>query len=109
MYEYIKYGADRKIALVKNTYTQNDNLAIQMISHDGEFPEPWNSLTVNLSGKCDTDCAFIDVNNNGADIINWLIKNDIAHPTGRTEVSGFCAYPEVKFTKRALCDMDKWM
>lgn len=109
MYEYIKYGADRKITLAKDQYLHTDNLAVQMISHDEGYPEPWNDLTINLSRKCDLDCAFIDTNNNGADIMNWLAKNDIAYPTGRTGASGFCVYPEVKFTEKALSEMERWM
>ena len=109
MYEYIKYGADRKITLAKNQYAENDNLAVEMVSHDEDYPEAWSDLTVNLSRECKPDCAFIDTNDNGSDIIDWLVKNDIAYPTGRTGASGFCVYPEVKFTDKALSEMEDWL
>lgn len=105
MYKYVKYGADRKIKLTKNRYAENNNLAVQMVSYEEEYGEPWSSLTVNLSVKCDKNCAFIDTNNNGEDIIKWLEDNNIAHLTGRMMPSGFCLYPEVKFTDAALKDM----
>ena len=45
----------------------------------------------------DEDCGFIDTNNLGNNIIQWLIDNNLAMQTGRFGKSGFCVYPEVKF------------
>ena len=43
------------------------------------------------------DCIVIDVNNNGPDIIDWLIDNKLGHLSGKIKQSGFCVYPEFIF------------
>jgi hypothetical protein len=96
-----KYGKDRPIELVASSYTSGHGLAIAMITYEEGYPEPWQNLTVNLEIATDDNCAFVDTNNNGEEIIEWLISNGIGKPTGRTARSGFCIYPEVEF------DMDK--
>lgn len=69
-----KYGKSIPVRLQVRSYL-NGNLAIQMITcEDGE---PWNTLTVNLGGKCKKDCAFIDTNNNGDSILPWLVRNGL--------------------------------
>lgn len=88
---------DHFITFHLNHYLENNNLYVGMLCHDDGYPEPWSDLTVNLSIKCDDDCAFIDTNNNGEGILLWLTLNNIAMPTGRTVQNGFWVYPEVKF------------
>ena len=58
-----KYGSTRPIQLQVAAY-MNGNLAIEMITWEDGCPEPWNTLTVNLTWQCEKDCAFIDTNNN---------------------------------------------
>lgn len=95
------WGSDHKITFEIHKYAENDNLAIQMLCWDEEWAEPWSMLTVNLSKKCKPNCAFIDINNNGDAIIDWLISNNLGKPTDRLGFSGFCVYPEFEF------DMDE--
>lgn len=84
----------------------NDNLAIQMLYNaDGEW-EPWYVLTVNFDIELSKNCAFIDTNNNGSDILTWIVRNGLAVPTGRTAESGFCSYPEYRFRAAALEECD---
>ena len=49
----------------------------------------------------DTKYAYIDINDNGNEIIDWLITNKLGKLTGRICHSGFCMYPEFEF------DMDE--
>lgn len=95
------WGGDHKISFRINSYAANDNLAVEMFCWDDEYPEPWSILTVNLDEKCEPNCAFIDINNNGSHIVDWLIENNLGKPTGRLGYSGFCVYPEFEF------DMDE--
>lgn len=95
------WGNDHEITFEVTTYAQNDNLAIQMLCWDDEWPEPWSILTVNLDKMCKPNCAFIDTNNNGDGIIDWLISNNLGKLTGRIGFSGFCMYQEFEF------DMDE--
>ena len=98
---YHKWGKDHQITFEIHKYADNDNLAILMISWDEGYPEHWSTLTVNLDEKCKPTCAFIDTNNNGEDIVKWLVDNKLGHPTGKLGFSGFCVYPEFEF------DMDE--
>lgn len=56
-------------------------------------------------------CQFIDTNNNGEEVLDWLMLYGLCTPTGRYAVSGFCKYPEVDFyqserfmKQKELCD-----
>jgi hypothetical protein len=80
-----------------NNYCENGNLYVGLITHEEGYAEPWQNLTVNLSVKCADDCAFIDTNNNGDEIMTWLVSNKLGKPTGRIKTSGWCVYPEFKF------------
>lgn len=95
------WGQTHQITFEIHKYAENDNLAIQMMCWDEEWPEPWSMLTVNLSKKCKPNCAFIDINNNGGAIVDWLIANNLGKETERIGFSGFCVYPEFEF------DMDE--
>ena len=96
------WGKNHAITFELNNYTENGNLYVGMICHDDGWPEPWSSLTVNLSVKCGENCAFIDTNNNGEEIINWLISNKLGKLTGRMQPSGWCLFPEFAFNMEEL-------
>lgn len=80
-FELNKYGKIYSISLEVNSY-MDGNLAIQMYSWEDGYPEPWDFLTVNLEGKREKDCAFIDTNHNGQEILVWIIRNGLAVPAG---------------------------
>ncbi len=106
MLKITRYGITIPVTFRKSHYVENDNLYVGIVCWGEGYPEPWSDLTVNLSVKCEDDCAFIDINNNG-EVIDWLIENNIAVPTGRVEASGFCLYPEVRFNKDFLAQLDE--
>jgi hypothetical protein len=95
------WGKEHEITLDISHYANNDNLYIGLVCWEdignGEYPEPWSDLTVNLDIRCRPNCAFIDINDNGKEIIDWLMANKLGTPTGRVAHSGFCAYPEFEF------------
>lgn len=96
------WGCNHPITFELNHYCENNNLHVGMFTWEEGWPEPWSTLTVNLSVKCRDNCAFIDVNNNGDDIIEWLISNNLGKLTGRTQLSGWCVYPEFEFNMEEL-------
>ena len=96
------WGNEHEITLKENHYADNNNLAIAMYCWEDGCPEPWSVLTVNLGIKCRPNCAFIDTNNNGEDIVDWLEINRLAKPTGRLAPSGYCLYPEYEFNMREV-------
>ncbi|WP_368379350.1 DUF4313 domain-containing protein [[Clostridium] symbiosum] len=104
-FELNKYGKIYPISLEVNSY-MDGNLAIQMYSWEDGYPEPWDFLTVNLEGKREKDCAFIDTNHNGQEILVWIIRNGLAVPAGRYGRSGYCSYPEYRFKETLLREID---
>lgn len=95
-------GRSIPVTLRKATYVDFNNLYVGLVSWEDDYPEPWGDLTVNLGVPMEPDCAFIDTNNCGDGVIDWLIENNIAIPTGDWGRSGFCIYPEVRFNKEFL-------
>lgn len=104
-FPYEKYGTTRPIQLQITCYLDG-NLAIEMISWESGTPELWNTLTINLPGRRKTNYAFIDTNNNGKDILAWLIRHGLAIATGSFSQSGFCTYPEYRFREERLRKID---
>lgn len=100
-----KYGTTYKIELKVTSYMEG-NLAVTMTSWENGEPEPWNVLTVNLDSVRPQNCAFIDSNNNGEEILAWIIRHGLAVPTGTYERSGFCRYPEYRFRPEILQEID---
>lgn len=95
------WGKEHQITLHTNHYANNGNLYIGMDCWEdignGEYAEPWGDLTVNLGVKCKPNCAFIDTNDNGDEIIGWLMASKLGTPTGRIAASGYRMYPEFEF------------
>lgn len=98
---YSRFGKTHRIQLVFQMYTEG-NLGIEMYVHEHREVEPWGMLTINLDGKRSKDCAFIDINNHGYEIMKWIEKHGLGHPTGRIGQSGYCIYPEVRFEAELL-------
>ena len=101
--KYYKRGKLHDISFRLATYAENGNLYVGMLSHDEGYAEPWSDLSVNLSMKRKPNCAFIDVNNNGEEIIDWLCSYGLTTETGMMKYNELCIYPEVEF------NMDKLM
>ena len=102
MINYNKYGKNHPMTFQLANYAENGNLYVGMITNEEGWPEPWSNLTVNLSVKCENNRAFIDANNNGVEIINWLLENNLGHLTGREMPSGWCRYLEFEFNMDEL-------
>ena len=81
-------------------------MALLLVDWSQGDPQPWGDLSVNLGKSIAKDCAFIDVNNFGNDILSWIEKNGLGSPTGRNEQSGFVVYPEYHFHPERLKELD---
>jgi hypothetical protein len=94
-----KYGTNHPMTFELANYADNATLYVGLITNEEGYPEPWQNLTVNLdeSRRCKPNCAFIDTNNNGKEIIRWLEENNLGETTGRIAASGWCFYPEFEF------------
>lgn len=92
-----KWGSNHQMTFELNRYADNGNLYVGLIANENGYPEPWQNLTVNLGVKCEENYAFIDTNNNGWEIIDWLLRNRLGLLTGIEMRSGWCSYPEFHF------------
>ena len=99
-----KWGKSHPITFELGNYVENGNLYVGMITNYEGYPEPYSSLTVNLSVKCKPNRAFINTNNNGNEIMAWLEQNGLGHYTGNLMPSGWCVYPEFEFNMDALME-----
>ena len=97
-----KYGNNHPMTFDLASYVENGNLYVGLVTNEEGYPEPWSNLTVNLSVNCDKDCGYIDTNNNGTEIVEWLITNKLGRLTGKMRTSGWCIYPEFKFNMEKL-------
>ena len=96
------WGKTHPIEFQFDNYVDNGNLYVGMITTEDGWHEPWSSLTVNLGVKCADNCAFIDTNNNGPEIINWLLENNLGKLTDREMPSGWCRFLEFEFNMEEL-------
>lgn len=99
-------GKKVSLELQVRSYYNGGSLALLLADWSQGEPEPWGDLSVNLGNAVTKNCAFIDVNNLGSDILSWIEKNGLGSPTGRTEQSGFVAYPEYRFNPERLKELD---
>ena len=99
-----KYGTAHPMTFELATYVENGNLYVGLLCHDDGYPMPWQNLTVNLSVPCKPNRAFIDTNNNGNEIIDWLEQNGLGYYTGNLMPSGWCVYPEFEFNMEKLME-----
>lgn len=100
------HGTEASLELQVRPYYNAGKLALLLVDWSSGNPEPWGDLTVNLGCHVDKDCAFININGLGEDILPWVEKNGLGKPTGRCQCSGFVTYPEYHFDARRLFELD---
>lgn len=74
----------------------NGNTAVMIYKPKLLGYEEWDVLTVNTDTVLSPDCACIDTNHHGEDIIDCLKQLGLGEATGLTCTSGFCKYPVFK-------------
>lgn len=105
-YDFLRYK-DEWVYPVFEAYESGlgSPIAMSLYSIDEEAEgeievELYTDVTTHLPQiKRSAGCQFIDTNNNGADIIDWLEQNKFGERTGNVGSSGFCTYPEFNFYK----------
>ena len=99
-------GKKVPLELQVRAYYCGGALALMLADWTSGEPEPWADLTVNLGEPDKKDCAFVDVNKLGQDILPWIEQNGLGRPTGRSQRSGFVVYPEYRFDSERLKELD---
>jgi len=98
------FSGEIQVSLEINTYLNNGCMYIGLVEQ-GEYPEPYGDLTVNLAGKAPDYCGYVDLNNM-PELEKFIEENDLGEFTGLTQRSGFCEYPLYLFNVdklRELC------
>lgn len=102
------YGETVSLELQVRSYYNAGKLALQLADWSDGEPEDWADLTVNLGCSVEKDCAFVDINDLGEEILAWVEKNGLGKPTGRSQRSGFVVYPEYRFDAGRLRELDDY-
>lgn len=102
-----KYGKTYPIRIHVSTYVEYGNLAIERDALIDGVWEHWDTLTINLT-TCSQgpNCAFLDVNNCGEECVSWLLKYGFGELLSQVKTSGFCCYPEFRFSEQKLRELD---
>ena len=103
-----EWGNDYKLSFLKTAYAYGGGIAIEALCEEADpdiDPEPWlepyANVTVNLGVPCGERCAFLDTNNS-RHLVDWMVEQGLVVLTGATMPSGFCIYPEGRFTEEFL-------
>lgn len=99
-------GNNMLLELQVRPYYNAGKLALLLVDWSNGEPEHWDDLTVNLGCHVKKDCAFVNVNHLGENILAWIEKNGLGKPTGRKQLSGFIEYPEYHFNAGKLRELD---
>lgn len=105
--EYKGYSDTYQVIPYLSTYQTCPNLYMGLMSYDTDFGgmDHFTDVTVNLR-KLPYLHAAIDINNNGAQMLDFLQKNAFGELTGRQIPSGYCVFPVFKFNEDKLRQID---
>lgn len=93
-----RYGHVHDITFELDRYASGGGLAIIMYCQEEGWKESYAVLTVNLEDyPTFGNRAYVDTNNLGDEILQWIEDNNLGQPTGEIGYSGFCVYPEYEF------------
>ena len=108
-FEIIKYRKRHPLSISIGHYSTG-SIGIKAFTHENGYPEPWGNITVNLSEFNVTTApfySFIDIESNGEEIVDILVKNNFGELTGKEIVIGNYTFPEFKFNKDTLREYDE--
>ncbi len=100
MSRFLKLRTGKKLEVWPTYYAYNRTLAIALF----EEGEPYGNLTCCLDDAPGRNCAYIDVNNMGMDIVDVLEEEGFGKRTGKERQSGYVVYPELSFREEVLRD-----
>ncbi len=98
MSRFLKLRTGKKLEVWPTYYAYNRTLAISLF----EEGEPYGNLTCCLDDAPGRNCAYIDVNNMGIDIVDVLEEEGFGKRTGKKRQSGYVVYPEFSFREEVL-------
>ena len=104
-----EWGTMYELDFYRVYYTYNGLPGIEAWCSEGdEYWEPYGVVTVNLSEPPMDGCSWVDTNNM-RHLIDRLHDIGAFEYTGRMQMSGFCAYPEVRWNTEWMAENVKEM
>ena len=91
------YQIPARVVFHVGKYATNDNLYIEAYKPRWRGYECWDDLTVNTGAALPPDCACIDVNKHGMELIEQLEKKKLGVRTEQVIDRGYCSYPVFRF------------
>ena len=114
------YGDSYTLALYRESYLRDGNLALGAVIVDGpdeeELFDAWGILSVNVpddpaaAAWCATNGNLvIDTNNQSKELVAALVESGLVSLSGETCRSGFCTYPLASVSAEALPRLRNYM
>lgn len=96
-----RFSGKIKLELEISSYMDNNRMYIGLVEVDGEYPEHFADLTVNISAPCPDYCGYVDTNK-CPELEKFIEKHELGEFTGLVGNSGFCSYPLYLFNPEKL-------
>lgn len=98
---------EHELTVTVCSYAQNGRLAVNLLCKEGEFWEPYASLTVNLPKEpLQANEAFIKDFDENMGLLDFVLKNQLGTLCLERGHSGLCAYPKIAFDMEKLREFD---
>lgn len=96
-------GEEIQVSLYIDSYMDNNNIYVALVSDEHGQQELFADITVNLSGLTEY-CGYIDTNNS-PQLEKFVEENEIGEIVGVGRPSGFCTYPLCIFNPEKLREL----
>ena len=99
------YGTE-ELAPRVGSYSENNNLAIGLLSDGEDGIEPFTNLTVNLGIKLPANEAFVKTFDENEGLLGFISEHKLGEVLPEKGRSGFCEYHKVSFDMKKLAELD---
>ena len=99
------YGTEELVPRV-GSYSENNNLAIGLLSDGEDGIEPFTNLTVNLGIRLSANEAFVKTFDENEGLLEFIKGHKLGEVLPEKGLSGFCEYCKVSFDMKKLAGLD---
>lgn len=96
-------GKEIQVSLYIDSYMDNNNIYVALVSGEYDQEELFADITVNLNDLTEY-CGYIDTNNS-PQLEKFIEENGIGEIVGVGRASGFCTYPLCIFNPEKLREL----
>lgn len=102
-----RFSGRMPVKLEIGRYMDNGRIYIGLLEADGEYPEPFTDLTINIDAPCPPYCGYVDTNN-CPELEEFIVKNGLGEFTDMIGHSGYCQYPLYMFHEEKLRELEPY-